>query len=77
MALNAGSKSGSSAAFFLPLNRVVRVLKTLQHAAQIENLDPREHFWPLPTITRGTIQTIFKYKVLSTMLNVILSLPFL
>jgi len=60
VALNAGSKSGSSAAFFLPLHRVVRVLKTLQAAG--DRLDPSKEFWPLPAISRGTIQTIFKYK---------------
>ncbi|KAL6960901.1 hypothetical protein U1Q18_038667 [Sarracenia purpurea var. burkii] len=46
VALNAGSKSSSASAFFLPLERVVRALKFLQEGRE----------WEEVSIPRGTLQ---------------------
>ena len=61
--LNAGSKTKSSAAFFLPLHRVVRALRLLQDSLEPITdsgllAPPIESF----SIPRGTIQTTFVYK---------------
>ncbi|KAJ0410952.1 hypothetical protein ATCC90586_004305 [Pythium insidiosum] len=47
IALNAGGKIGTSASFYLPLDRVKRALQLLQQGKEV---------------TRGTIQTVFLYK---------------
>ncbi|CAM6099321.1 unnamed protein product [Calypogeia fissa] len=57
VALNAGSKSTSSSAFFLPLERVVRALKFLQTAKDNSPIG-----WPTPSIPRGTLQMTFVHK---------------
>ncbi|CAI9110593.1 OLC1v1010647C1 [Oldenlandia corymbosa var. corymbosa] len=57
VALNAGSKSSSASAFFLPLERVVRALKFLQQG--------RNSFtdkWAAVSIPRGTLQATFVHK---------------
>lgn len=56
VALNAGSKSSSASAFFLPLDRVVRALKGIQ-----ESFDEARELgtvakWTAPKIARGTLQ---------------------
>ncbi|KAL2926610.1 Protease Do-like 7 [Bienertia sinuspersici] len=53
VALNAGSKSSSASAFFLPLERVVRALRYLQNGR-----DLCADEWPAVTIPRGTLQCI-------------------
>ncbi|KAH9608555.1 hypothetical protein KSS87_019509 [Heliosperma pusillum] len=53
VALNAGSKSSSASAFFLPLERVVRALRYLQNG---RDLSPVK--WPAVTIPRGTLQMV-------------------
>lgn len=57
VALNAGSKTSSASAFFLPLERVVRALKYLQNG---RDLSPNN--WPAVTIPRGTLQVTFVHK---------------
>ncbi|XP_074284746.1 protease Do-like 7 [Silene latifolia] len=57
VALNAGSKSSSASAFFLPLERVVRALRYLQNG---RDLSPVK--WPAITIPRGTLQVTFVHK---------------
>ncbi|XP_009794004.1 protease Do-like 7 [Nicotiana sylvestris] len=57
VALNAGSKSSSASAFFLPLERVVRALKFLQ-----EGRDLSTNKWEAVTIPRGTLQVTFIHK---------------
>ncbi|KAL6956807.1 Protease Do-like 7, partial [Sarracenia purpurea var. burkii] len=57
VALNAGSKSSSASAFFLPLERVVRALEFFQKG--------RSSFsdkWEAVTIPRGTVQVTFLHK---------------
>ncbi|KAK4490538.1 hypothetical protein RD792_001220 [Penstemon davidsonii] len=57
VALNAGSKTSSASAFFLPLERVVRALKLLQKGREsIANK------WEVVTIPRGTLQATFVHK---------------
>ncbi|KAJ8424890.1 hypothetical protein Cgig2_020677 [Carnegiea gigantea] len=57
VALNAGSKSSSASAFFLPLERVVRALRYFQNG---RDLSPDK--WPAVTIPRGTLQVTFVHK---------------
>ncbi|GAB4832400.1 Protease Do-like 7 [Ancistrocladus abbreviatus] len=57
VALNAGSKSSSASAFFLPLERVVRALTFLQKGRDISPIQ-----WPAVTIPRGTLQVTFVHK---------------
>ncbi|GAY43780.1 hypothetical protein CUMW_077170 [Citrus unshiu] len=57
VALNAGSKSSSASAFFLPLERVVRALRFLQ-----ERRDCNIHKWEAVSIPRGTLQVTFVHK---------------
>ncbi|KAJ7960112.1 protease Do-like 7 [Quillaja saponaria] len=57
VALNAGSKSSSASAFFLPLERVVRALKFLQ-----KGTDAYVNKWPVVSIPRGTLQVTFLHK---------------
>ncbi|KAM7529831.1 hypothetical protein LguiB_033241 [Lonicera macranthoides] len=57
VALNAGSKSSSASAFFLPLERVVRALNILQ-----EGRDSFKNKWEAVTIPRGTLQATFLHK---------------
>ncbi|XWS30802.1 hypothetical protein CRYUN_Cryun23aG0021300 [Craigia yunnanensis] len=57
VALNAGSKSSSSSAFFLPLERVVRALKFLQKGG-----DSYMSKWEAVSIPRGTLQATFLHK---------------
>jgi S1-C subfamily serine protease len=57
IALNAGSKSSSASAFFLPLERVVRALNILQ-----EGRDTFKIKWEAVNIPRGTLQATFVHK---------------
>ncbi|KAH7852635.1 hypothetical protein Vadar_027235 [Vaccinium darrowii] len=57
VALNAGSKSSSASAFFLPLERVVRALHFLQ-----KGRDSFGDKWEALTIPRGTLQVTFLHK---------------
>lgn len=57
VALNAGSSSSSSSAFYLPLERVVRALRLLQKCK-----DARANKWETVSIPRGTLQVTFCHK---------------
>ncbi|KAG6779094.1 hypothetical protein POTOM_015461 [Populus tomentosa] len=57
VALNAGSSSSSSSAFYLPLERVVRALRLLQKCK-----DARANKWETISIPRGTLQVTFRHK---------------
>ncbi|KAA8547739.1 hypothetical protein F0562_004168 [Nyssa sinensis] len=57
VALNAGSKSSSASAFFLPLERVVRALRFLQ-----KGRDSYTDKWEAVAIPRGTLQVTFLHK---------------
>eukprot|EP00252_Welwitschia_mirabilis_P018169 TRINITY_DN40411_c0_g1_i1.p1 TRINITY_DN40411_c0_g1~~TRINITY_DN40411_c0_g1_i1.p1 ORF type:complete len:1096 (+),score=238.79 TRINITY_DN40411_c0_g1_i1:357-3644(+) len=57
VALNAGSKSSSSSAFFLPLERVVRALDYLQ-----KSNDANQGSWQSVYIPRGTLQMTLGHK---------------
>ncbi|XP_060959867.1 protease Do-like 7 isoform X3 [Cannabis sativa] len=57
VALNAGSKSSSASAFFLPLERVVRALKFLQNSRDLSC-----NKWEAVSIPRGTLQVTFLHK---------------
>ncbi|KAK9106146.1 hypothetical protein Scep_022990 [Stephania cephalantha] len=57
VALNAGSKSSSASAFFLPLERVVRALHFLQNG-----WDSNGGKWKAVAISRGTLQVTFLHK---------------
>ncbi|XP_041003350.1 protease Do-like 7 [Juglans microcarpa x Juglans regia] len=57
VALNAGSKSSSASAFFLPLERVVRALEFLQRSN-----DSYVNKWEAVSIPRGTLQATFLHK---------------
>ncbi|KAJ0753926.1 putative htrA2 peptidase [Helianthus annuus] len=57
VALNAGSNTSSSSAFFFPLERVVRALNMLQ-----KGRDLCQDKWEAVTIPRGTIQATFVHK---------------
>ncbi|XWS75557.1 hypothetical protein CRYUN_Cryun01aG0100500 [Craigia yunnanensis] len=57
VALNAGGKSSSASAFFLPLEQVVRALKFLQKGG-----DSYMSKWEVVSIPRGTLQATFLHK---------------
>ncbi|KAG8662511.1 protease Do-like 7 isoform X2 [Manihot esculenta] len=57
VALNAGSKSSSASAFFLPLEQVVRALRFLQ-----KGRDSYTNTWEAVHIPRGTLQVTFLHK---------------
>ncbi|GAV73129.1 PDZ_1 domain-containing protein/PDZ_2 domain-containing protein/Trypsin_2 domain-containing protein [Cephalotus follicularis] len=57
VALNAGSKTSSASAFFLPLERVVRALHFLQKGHESYN-----DKWEAVSIPRGTLQVTFLHK---------------
>ncbi|XP_062107572.1 protease Do-like 7 isoform X2 [Humulus lupulus] len=57
VALNAGSKSSSASAFFLPLERVVRALKFFQKGKDLSC-----NKWEAIFIPRGTLQVTFLHK---------------
>ncbi|KAI3451823.1 hypothetical protein Pfo_008488 [Paulownia fortunei] len=57
VALNAGSKTSSASAYFLPLERVVRALKFLQKGR--ESITNK---WETDSIPRGTLQATFLHK---------------
>ncbi|GFP78830.1 protease Do-like 7 [Phtheirospermum japonicum] len=57
VALNAGSKTSSASAFFLPLERVVRALRFLQ-----KGRDSNSKSWEAVAIPRGTLQATFLHK---------------
>ncbi|KAL3568403.1 hypothetical protein D5086_031054 [Populus alba] len=57
VALNAGSKSSSASAFFLPLERVVRALGFLQ-----KGRNSYSNKWEAVSIPRGTLQMTFVHK---------------
>ncbi|KAI3914976.1 hypothetical protein MKW98_020523 [Papaver atlanticum] len=57
VALNAGSKSSSASAFFLPLERVVRALRFIH-----KSKDSSGSGWEAVTIPRGTLQSTFLHK---------------
>ncbi|KFK37775.1 hypothetical protein AALP_AA3G027900 [Arabis alpina] len=57
VALNAGSKSSSASAFFLPLHRVVRALSFLQKSIDSCSENPKAVHIP-----RGTLQMTFLHK---------------
>ncbi|KAJ4788602.1 Pro-apoptotic serine protease NMA111 [Rhynchospora pubera] len=57
VALNAGSKSSSASAFFLPLERVVRALKVIQASWATFGSKPES-----VSIPRGTLQVTFLHK---------------
>ncbi|XP_057752867.1 protease Do-like 7 isoform X1 [Arachis stenosperma] len=57
VALNAGSKSSSASAFFLPLERVVRALRFIQKGSETY-VDK----WKAVSIPRGTLQATFLHK---------------
>ncbi|KAF8030641.1 hypothetical protein BT93_E2932 [Corymbia citriodora subsp. variegata] len=57
VALNAGSKTSSASAFFLPLERVVRALQFLQ-----KGRDSHGNKWEAVSIPRGTLQVTFLHK---------------
>ncbi|CAI7816156.1 unnamed protein product, partial [Closterium sp. NIES-54] len=63
VALNAGSKSSSASAFFLPLDRVVRALGAIQACfAEKEGGGFVVHTWRPPVVTRGTLQVTLIHK---------------
>ncbi|KAJ6368114.1 hypothetical protein OIU78_000647 [Salix suchowensis] len=57
VALNAGSSSSSSSAFYLPLERVVRALRLLQKCR-----DTHANKWETVSVPRGTLQVKFCHK---------------
>lgn len=57
VALNAGSKTSSASAYFLPLERVVRALSCL-----LGSKDELTKKWNAPNITRGTLQMTLMHK---------------
>ncbi|CAN0924258.1 Protease Do-like 7 [Linum grandiflorum] len=58
VALNAGARTTSSTAFFLPLQRVARALRLLQEGNESHSTTK----WNSVCIPRGTLQTTFQYK---------------
>ena len=65
VALNAGSKTKGSSAYYLPLHRVERALGLLRAACPV-GADgvptPGVPTWNEPDVPRGTLQTTFAYK---------------
>nr|XP_034570712.1 protease Do-like 7 isoform X4 [Setaria viridis] len=57
VALNAGSKSSSASAFFLPLERVVRALNLIRDSWDAFGTKPESIYIP-----RGTLQVTFQHK---------------
>ncbi|KAJ8761730.1 hypothetical protein K2173_004539 [Erythroxylum novogranatense] len=57
VALNAGSKTSSASAFFLPLERVIRALRFLQ-----KGNDSYSKNWAAVSVPRGTLQVTFLHK---------------
>uniref|UniRef100_A0A0D9VK47 PDZ domain-containing protein n=1 Tax=Leersia perrieri TaxID=77586 RepID=A0A0D9VK47_9ORYZ len=57
VALNAGSKSSSASAFFLPLERVVRALDLIRDSWEAFGSKPESDYIP-----RGTLQVTFQHK---------------
>ncbi|WVZ73972.1 hypothetical protein U9M48_022215 [Paspalum notatum var. saurae] len=57
VALNAGSKSSSASAFFLPLERVVRALNLIRDRGDAFGTKPESVYIP-----RGTLQATFQHK---------------
>ncbi|KQK00996.1 hypothetical protein BRADI_3g53160v3 [Brachypodium distachyon] len=57
VALNAGSKSSSASAFFLPLDRVVRALNLIRDCWDGFGIKPESVYIP-----RGTLQVTFQHK---------------
>ncbi|CAL5019175.1 unnamed protein product [Urochloa decumbens] len=57
VALNAGSKSSSASAFFLPLERVVRALNLIRDSWDAFGTKPESVYIP-----RGTLQATFQHK---------------
>ncbi|KAG8072094.1 hypothetical protein GUJ93_ZPchr0006g45784 [Zizania palustris] len=57
VALNAGSKSSSASAFFLPLERVVRALNLIRDGWEAFGSKPESVYIP-----RGTLQVTFQHK---------------
>ncbi|TYJ09957.1 hypothetical protein E1A91_A11G175200v1 [Gossypium mustelinum] len=57
VALNAGGKTTTASAFFLPLERVVRALKFFQKGGESYTSK-----WEVVSIPRGTLQTTFLHK---------------
>ncbi|GJP62152.1 hypothetical protein CLOP_g19245 [Closterium sp. NIES-67] len=63
VALNAGSKSSSASAFFLPLDRVVRALGAIQQCfEEKEGGGFVVHKWRPPVVPRGTLQLTFIHR---------------
>lgn len=56
VALNAGSKSSSASAFFLPLDRIVRALKVVQDCFDEARKQGAPYLWTAPHVPRGTLQ---------------------
>ena len=65
VALNAGSKTKGSSAYYLPLHRVERALLLLRAACPVDAdgvPTPGVSTWNEPDVPRGTLQTTFAYK---------------
>ncbi|KAK3288425.1 hypothetical protein CYMTET_4082 [Cymbomonas tetramitiformis] len=57
--LNAGSRTRTNTAYFLPLPRVARALGLLRQCCPAEGLVPQR--WSTPHLPRGTMQATFTY----------------
>jgi hypothetical protein len=60
VALNAGGKNKAASAYYLPLERIVRVLRLIQ--AAVPEDAPAGTPWPAVRVPRGDLQTTFLYK---------------